>query len=277
MDPLSIIPVRTSRRSYTSIDLSQEQRQIIHSIIESHPKGPLGNSVEISLISRDTAPDKKLRLGTYGFIQGARDFLAGQTTPEKQHFLDYAYVMEHIILELTALELGTCWLGGTFDRGEFARAIDLQPGSVIPAVSPVGHATSTRSLGDRIIRVGAGSKKRKDWEELFFFADSLLPYDPDLQGPMTRCLEMVRLSPSASNNQPWRLLVDDQNIHFYLNRKPGYQKTFGSVDIQMLDMGIAMCHFELTASTMKMKGQWAHEKDRGTLFDWEYVISYKIQ
>lgn len=275
MDPISVIPVRTSRRSYTSQGISPEQLEKINALIQVHQTGPLGSQASLTLVSRELESNKKLRLGTYGFIQGARYFLAGQSLPKTDQLLDYAYVLEHIILELTALGIGTCWLGGTFDRGEFSRAIDLKSGCVIPAITPVGIATSMRSLGDRIIRAGAGSKKRKDWEELFFFENSLLPYDPELKGSLTRCLDMVRLSPSASNNQPWRILVADHKVHFYLNRKPGYQRTFGAVDIQMLDIGIAMCHFELSAKHLDMKGQWYREDPSGTIFDWEYIISYK--
>ncbi|MGB4438289.1 MAG: nitroreductase family protein [Sedimentibacter sp.] len=51
-------------------------------------------------------------------------------------------------------------------------------------------------------------------------------------------IEMVRLGPSASNKQPWRIIKDKNSYHFYLCRTKGY----GSVnfDVQKNDLGIAM-------------------------------------
>jgi hypothetical protein len=72
---------------------------------------------------------------------------------------------------------------------------------------------------------------------------------------------MVRLGPSASNKQPWRIVRDGRLWHFYLLRTPRYIANLGSklgaiADIQRLDMGIAMCHFELTALEKGLGGQW---------------------
>ena len=35
------------------------------------------------------------------------------------------------------------------------------------------------------------------------------------------CLEMVRIAPSASNKQPWRVVRDGPAWHFYCQRTPG--------------------------------------------------------
>jgi hypothetical protein len=75
-------------------------------------------------------------------------------------------------------------------------------------------------------------------------------------------LEMVRLGPSASNKQPWRILKDENAFHFYLQRTPGYQESFVMkivtvADLQRIDMGIAMCHFEVTARELGLNGHWA--------------------
>ena len=274
MDPLSVIPARTSRRSYTSQDLSLDQKEFITHLITTENQGPLGHQIPLKLVFRDMDPGKKLKLGTYGFIQGARYFIAGQIKPETTGFLDFGYVMEQIILSLSEAGLGNCWQGGTFDRSEFGKAIDLQPDWVIPAITPVGVPTQRRSLGDRIVRVGAGSKRRKDWDEIFFQEQSLRPFHPDEGGSLTQCLEMLRLAPSASNLQPWRLIIGEHILHFYLNRKAGYRSTFGAVDIQMIDMGIAMNHLDLSAKACGISGDWTFIEAPGTLFDWEYVISY---
>ena len=57
---------------------------------------------------------------------------------------------------------------------------------------------------------------------------------------------MVRLSPSANNVQEWRVLLDDEALHFY--KKP--YLTFDSID-----MGIALCHFELSCKELGIDGK----------------------
>jgi hypothetical protein len=75
---------------------------------------------------------------------------------------------------------------------------------------------------------------------------------------------MVRLGPSASNRQPWRIIRDGNDWHFYLRRTPGYGERNTSLlklaDLQRVDMGIAMCHFELTARELGLSGEWKHVK-----------------
>ena len=93
---------------------------------------------------------------------------------------------------------------------------------------------------------------------------------------------MVRLAPSASNKQPWRIVKDGSAWHFYLQRTPKYGP--GSVvfnvmklaDLQRVDMGIAMCHFELTARELGLDGKWARMNPGLEIPDerTEYVVSW---
>jgi len=271
-----IIRMRTSRRTYRTEQINKELLAVINQKINAITSGPLGTSIKFTLISLAEASTKKLKLGTYGFIQGARYFIAGSVEPSTTTFLDYGYLFEKLILELTRLEMGTCWLGGTFDRGEFAKAIDLQEGHVIPAITPVGIATSSRGLGDRLIRLGAGSKNRLPANQLFFDKTSDTPLVLQAGHPLASILECIRLAPSASNNQPWRIVSDGNILRFYLCRKPGYQKAFSKVDIQMLDIGIAMAHFDLAAHENGRTTTWQTEKGAPAVDGWEYVISVHL-
>ena len=47
--------------------------------------------------------------------------------------------MESLILYATSLGLGTCWIGGTFKKGQFAKAIDLKGDEILPIVLPIGY------------------------------------------------------------------------------------------------------------------------------------------
>jgi hypothetical protein len=72
---------------------------------------------------------------------------------------------------------------------------------------------------------------------------------------------MVRIGPSASNRQPWRIIKNGGRWHLYFARTPGYREStlvrlVTVADLQRMDMGIAMCHFELTARELGLEGEW---------------------
>ena len=52
----------------------------------------------------------------------------------------------------------------------------------------------------------------------------------------------MRLAPSAVNKQPWRIVIDGKNAHFYVKHDKGY--TTPEYDLQVIDVGIALYHFE---------------------------------
>jgi hypothetical protein len=183
--------------------------------------------------------------------------------------------MQSIVLALTDMGLGTCWFGGTFRRSRFAESVYVRENEIIPAVVSVGYPTERRRPLDQMIRFAAGSEKRKPWEELFFSSDFKTPLLPDSRNPYSQVLEMVRLAPSASNRQPWRIVYDPGHelYHFFLRRTRGYPpRNIGLADLQRVDMGIAMCHFALTAETFGLKGNWT--VNNPTLTDLPLLTEY---
>jgi len=193
---------------------------------------------------------------------------------------DYGYAMESIVLYATASGLGTCWLGGSFKRSRFGKKAEIIKGETIPAVASVGYAADKNTLTDSLIRAGAGSKKREEAGELFF--DSAMnSIDIDYEKGYGKALEMVRIAPSASNKQPWRIVKEnDKNMyHFFIERTASYTLTIRLLrfaDLQRIDMGIAMFHFESTAIEAGFKGRWKYEKPAGinTPAAWEYSITW---
>jgi len=157
--------------------------------------------------------------------------------------------------------LGTCWLGGSFSRSRFERKLGRQDGEMMPAVVSVGYSAAEPGRRDRLIRQQARSARRLPWERLFFNGKFYAPLAQDEAGDYATPLEMVRLGPSASNQQPWRIVREGSAWHFYLHRTAGYPPSgfahlLKIADIQRLDMGIAMCHFELTARELNLPGRW---------------------
>ncbi|MFH1214132.1 MAG: nitroreductase family protein [Candidatus Neomarinimicrobiota bacterium] len=273
---IQIIRQRSSQRSYSGEPLNALHRAKISVMLNEIGHGPFGNRVRFSLVSmQDENSDKPVKLGTYGFISGARDFIVGTIGRDQNACEDYGYLLERIILQVTDWGLGTCWLGGSFNKSAFARAIDLAENEIIPAVTPIGYTATRRTLRDQVIRLAINSKVRKPWSEIFFNQTFAQPLTTQAAGEFVEVLEMVHLAPSASNKQPWRILKTGEGFHFFLRRTPGYGSAF-KADLQKVDMGIALSHFELTAREMNLPGCWKMLNPELSLpDDWIYTVSWE--
>jgi nitroreductase len=260
---VDLVARRRSCRKYRREALAGEVRRALASFLETAGAGPLGGRARFALVAASADDSAALKgLGTYGFIDGAAGFIVGAIERGPKECEDYGYLMERAILRATDLGLGTCWLGGTFAKSGFARRIGLGKGELMPAVAAVGYAREESISRDRIRRM-AGSSSRLAAGELFFAGAFGAPLTPEAAGGYAAALEAVRWAPSASNRQPWRIVRDAAGWHFYLARTKGYGK--GSLvfsvlrlaDLQRVDLGIAMCHFELVAREAGHAGGWA--------------------
>ncbi len=258
-----IIRGRYSCRTYSRQPLDPATRQELLTFISSNGVAPFGSDARFELIAATEAERNALAgLGTYGFIKDPTGFFVGAVGTSDRDMEDYGYLLERIVLFATSIGLGTCWLGGTFKKSSFARRIDLEEGESLPAVASVGYIAEKPRRVDGLIRRGASSDARKSWELLFFDGSFDGPLSPESAGAYAGPLEMVRLAPSASNKQPGRLVRHDGAWHFFLQRTPGYgQGRFMRfpklADMQRIDMGIAMCHFEMSARELGLDGQWS--------------------
>ena len=260
-----IVKHRYSCRTYVDRPIEATDRQTLSEFLASLGVGPLGSHTRFSLVAATEKDRESLRgLGTYGFIKGATGFIVGAAKPGPRDMEDYGYLLEHAVLVATDLELGTCWLGGSFTKSSFARKIGTTRSEVVPAVVAVGYPAEG-SKGGRV-RKRAGSDRRLPREQLFFEGKLGVPLDFSRAAGYADVLEAVRWAPSASNKQPWRLVRSEEAWHFYLQRSKGYGK--GSAvfsllrlaDLQRVDMGIAMCHFELAAREHDLVGRWVVEQ-----------------
>jgi hypothetical protein len=272
-----IIKKRFSCRTYSERSLEDKVLQKFLTIVNDAHKGPFGNQPNFRLIhltSFTTQEAKKL--GTYGVIKNARLFLVGTIKNGHLAMEDYGYCKEEIILKATALGLGTCWLGGTFQSSNFAKSVDLQKDELLPTIAPIGYPALEKSFTERIMRLVAGSDKRKPWSDIFFAGNFSTPLTPEQAGIYSEALENIRLAPSASNKQPWRVLRDDStnSFHFYLSRALGY-KLLRGISLQDVDMGIAMCHFALTLQEQVIKGKWLVDSNAPKEKSLDYIVSWQ--
>ena len=272
-----IIKKRISCRTYSDRTIEDKVLKAFAASINTVHIGPFGNSPVFKLITPVSATNQELKkLGTYGVIKNARMFLVGTIKNDRMAMEDYGYCKEILILKATALGLGTCWLGGTFKASEFAQAVNLQEDQILPTVSPIGYPAEEKSLTEKIMRRVAGSDHRKPWSDIFFANDFATPLTRPQTGKYSETLENLRLAPSASNKQPWRILLDTgkNTFHFYLSRSFGYNLLRG-VSLQDIDLGIAMSHFELTTQEQGLAGKWQVDTNAPKEKSLNYIVSWQ--
>lgn len=277
---LELAKRRYSCRDYLPRPLTAADRDVLTAVLDTLTTGPFGNRCRLGLIAATQEDRDALKgLGTYGFIRGATGFLAGAVTSGPGNLEDYGYCLEQAVLKATELGLGTCWLGGTFGKSSFAKKVALKDYELLPAVAAVGYPTE--SAREHWIRRRVRGDDRLPAARLFFADSTGTPRALGPAGAYPDVLDAVRWAPSASNKQPWRLLRQGEDWHFYLERTPGYRKgviksLIGLADLQRVDMGIAMCHFKLAAREAGLSGGWVVRTpppETGAP-DWEYTASW---
>jgi hypothetical protein len=130
-------------------------------------------------------------------------------------------------------------------------------------VISLGYPADEQAWLDRVSRIYVGADRRLAWSSLFFEDTFDQPLGPSQAEIFKEPLELVRLGPSASNKQPWRILHRDDQWHFYIQRSTSYSRPvirslLGFSDLQRIDLGIAMAHFDLGAREQGLNGSWSH-------------------
>lgn len=244
------IKKRCSVRTYQDKELEPDVREMLQSYMDNL-ENPFGMQVKKYIIDKKLASEGE-KLGTYGVIKGASTFM-GISVPDKDlAHVAAGYEFENLILEATALELGTVWLAATFNREGFASAMGVPKNELFPAISPVGYPAAKRSLTESLMRTAMRSSSRKEWNTLFYLDNFQTPLHKDESGDYAEPLEMLRLAPSDKNTQPWRVLKASNSYHFFVTYKSGISR--GEEIIKRVDAGIALSHFHQTVLELGLKG-----------------------
>ncbi len=233
MNAMELIRRRRSVRTFDGQPLRQEDKEKILRFAET-VETPYGLPIVWKLMS---AKENGL---SSPVIVGTDTWIAGKIKRQPHAEEAFGFAFEKLVLYAESLGIGTTWIAGTMNRPAFEKAMTLEADEVMPCVSPLGYPAEKMSIRETLMRKGVRADSRMDFSALFFDRrfDRPLPED----APCRDALEMVRWAPSAVNKQPWRVVVDGRQAHFYEKKSKGYQDAAGW-DLQKVDMGIALCHY----------------------------------
>lgn len=176
---------------------------------------------------------------SYGMFSNVRSMLLMKGRSDDENLdVKIGYYGEDLVLKMTQLNLGTCWVGGTYDNTQFT----VSNGERLACVIVFGN--TQKSFKDALIRAAIRSKNRKSIEERTI-ADAKLPEE------VVSGMKAVRLAPSAINRQAPVLHYEQGEVSMSVD---------ASVKFNLVDLGIAMRHFEIGAGMGKFElkngGPW---------------------
>ena len=103
-----------------------------------------------------------------------------------------------------------------------------------------------------------------------------MPLNPEDVKKYSDSLEMVRLAPSSGNTQPWRVYFNDTTNELHIFKKK-IRKRYELRGVHDIDMGIALCHFELTSMQNGLSGSWLKytQENVNSIDDLQYIMTWK--
>jgi Putative TM nitroreductase len=240
---LDAVSVRHSRRAYDGVALGSSALDVLRFVCDELRPWP---DARAELVAEPRVDVFRGLLGSYGKIHGAPSVLVFVASdpgdgPALRHL---GYIGEGVVLEATALGLGTCWVSGFFDPVKARRLVTLAPGERVVAVSPVGHPVDQRTGTERVMEGVASSHDRKPLDEI-------APRREEWPAWAQAAVAAARLAPSATNRQPWRFTYDGHDLLLCRNSRRDLPRTS-----KWLDLGIASMHIELAARSRGVPGSW---------------------
>lgn len=265
MNKLDIIKMRRSVRTFDGREISTEDRDKLRAYVETI-ENPYGIHVEFIFLDA-----KELGLSS-PVIKGESLYIAAKVADVPHSEEAYGFAFEKMVLYAWSLGIGTTWIAASMKRDVFEKAAGTKAGEMMYCISPLGYPAQEMVESERKTRVRLHADERKPGSELFFDKNFSTPLS-DLDADTLSALEAVRLAPSATNAQPWRIVKNGNSFHFYEKHAKALTEHNPWVwDVQKIDMGIALCYFMSIVSGICS----IENLDISTAEDIEYIATVTI-
>lgn len=261
-----IIRNRKSVRSFDGRPLSDEDRRKLEDYV-STLTNPFGVTIHFEFLNN------KEHAVSSPVITGTESYLAAKVIKEDHYEVAFGYTFEKACLYAASLGIGTVMLAASLSRSAFEKAMNVGENEVLPVASPIGYPADKRSIRDSLMRKGLKADERKSFDTLFYNGSFDQSLTTDAAGIFADALEMARWAPSAGNQQPWRAVVKGNTVHFYEFQS---MKENALGDIQKVDVGIALSHFDLVMSEKGVHGKFVFNDPGIAVSDkTQYIVSYE--
>lgn len=232
MNDIQAIQKRISRRSFLQQKVSEEKIQKLQTMATQLNKES-GLTFEILLEGSSMFSDLSK---SYGMFKNVQSLILLKGPMDNISVEKSGYYGEKLVLELTKLGLGSCWVHGTYDKNN--PMLQGQGDNRLICVIPFGEVTAQTTTKEKMIR-GISHRRTKTAKEMT---------NAGKEAPnwFWNAMEAVQLAPSALNSQKTKILLQEGKIIAQI----------GAVkETDFIDLGIAKLHFEIGADNGK-RFQW---------------------
>jgi len=238
-DYLAAIENRQSRRAYTKEPIAAEKILYLQKTILT-----INSESGLSIAWLEDGSKAFTALKSYGVFKNVGSVIVlkgSRTVSDLSERI--GYYGELLVLEATALDLGTCWIAGTYDKNSdlFSLGIDEELVSIIA----IGNVPPEQTLKEKLI-YRTVRRKSLTLEE---FSTS----EGETPQWFSDGIKAVQKAPSA---------VNSQRVRFHFAKEGITASVPGTWATDPIDMGIAKLHFALAAGGVFAFGsQGKFEKD----------------
>ena len=237
------IDIRTSRRAYKHQTMNSFKANQIKDLIRVVNAE---SGLHIRFVE-DGNPYLSGLKASYGLFSGSPSLIAmvGEANQPDLKRLT-GYYGELILLECISIGLGTCWIGGSYDREQCSKSIKLKNSETLVCTIAAGETAAFKTLKESLIsQIG---RKKQSFEELLADTDETPPLWVKLG------IEAARTAPSAVNGKPIAYRFQNNEVSAFIAKRH-----YGSEEI---DLGISMAHFQLGAMQGLHYGSWLKDGDQ---------------
>lgn len=279
MDVAAAIKSRISVRKYSERKLGQKEKDQIYKVIDEliplYPDIP----TRFIFIEDETVTNEQVMtglIGGYGKIKAPYCILCA-TVSREGAYENIGFMGEQLALHLTSMGIGSCWIGGGFDKDKTHQLVG--EGWIVPTVLSLGFPHPSIHL----LPVNAKENRRRRKQLRSIAYDSY--YGNDISTFLGKnpsyenVLDMCRLAPSAMNFQPGRVILTKEKAIFLSAANFFMRKN----SIHKIDGGIMFTHFVTMMEAVGKKGEIVIEDVEKVLQQYKvpkghsYVASYKLK
>jgi nitroreductase len=207
-------------------------------------------------------------MGGYGRLLSIPHVLVPAIGDGPNSLIDFGYRVEQLVIRLTQLGLGTCWLGALTHRETVVARFCPVEGTTIAAVVAFGRTAqnmASRAVNSAIRSVVGATRKKPVAE---FTWRNRVDSPAALTELEAKVLEALRAAPSTGNAQPWCVVLSDGLLFLGVKTDARYYQLSGNVGYDQVDAGIGMANVSLALEALKLPARWqllpndATERDR---------------
>lgn len=231
MNLMDALYKRKSVRKYLNKQLPAEVFEEMQNIIQTaerlYPEIPM--NIHIVKEGEKIHKISSGFIGSYGKIEAPHYLVV--TSEEKEGYLEnIGFTLENVVLQLTEMNIGTCWIGGSINKSLLKNIITIEEKQFPVIVLSFGTPEKEEDLKPKT----PDSYKRKALKDII---------KGDLNSDWTYIMNAVRVAPSAVNFQPWRYIIDRNSVDLYVAKKLIITKHIELM--QKIDAGISLSHLNI--------------------------------